>query len=75
MEIRGLGLAEVPYAAAVPLLLVCDLVKMPDVPRMRPDPWDRTEIAGVAIPSLRLFAFEASAPLKLKLALLQAPEP
>jgi hypothetical protein len=31
-------------------------------------------LAGVAIAALRLSAFETSAPLKLRMALLQAPE-
>ncbi|MGH6735553.1 MAG: HPr kinase/phosphorylase [Methyloceanibacter sp.] len=74
IEVRGLGIAEMPFLAEAPLVLVCDLVGADEVPRMPPDPWERTTIAGVAIPSLRLSAFEASAPLKLKMALLLAPE-
>jgi len=75
IEVRGLGITEAPSAPSAPIKLVCDLVGMDGVPRIRPDPWERTEIAGVAIPMLRLWAFEASAPLKLKMALLQVPEP
>jgi hypothetical protein len=59
--------------AAAPLVLVCDLVGQDQVPRMPPEPWERTVLAGVALPTLKLSAFEASAPLKLRMALLQAP--
>jgi hypothetical protein len=53
---------------------VCDLVTSDQVPRLPPEPWDRTALAGVDIPLLKLSPFEASAPLKLKMALLRAPE-
>jgi serine kinase of HPr protein (carbohydrate metabolism regulator) len=74
IEVRGLGIAEMPFLAAAPLVLVCDLVAADRVPRMPPDPWDRTELAGASLPCLTLSAFEASAPLKLRMALLQTPE-
>jgi serine kinase of HPr protein (carbohydrate metabolism regulator) len=73
IEVRGLGISEMPSMATAPLVLVCDLVAGDQVPRMPPEPWNRTVLAGVAIPSIKLSAFEASAPLKLKMALLQAP--
>ena len=50
--------------------LYVTLWKRPDVPRMPPDPFDRTALAGADIPSLKLAPFEASAPLKLRMALL-----
>jgi serine kinase of HPr protein (carbohydrate metabolism regulator) len=74
IEVRGLGIAEMPFVAEVPLVLVCDLVKADAVPRMPCDPWERTKIAGVEIMALKLSPFEASAPLKLKMALLLASE-
>jgi HPr kinase/phosphorylase len=74
IEVRGLGIAEMPFLATVPLVLVCDLVAADQVPRLPPDPWDRTVLTGVSLPSLMLSAFEASAPLKLRMALLQASE-
>jgi HPr kinase/phosphorylase len=73
IEVRGLGICEIPSMATAPLVLVCDLVGHDQVPRMPPEPWERTVLAGVALPSLKLSAFEASAPLKLRMALLQAP--
>lgn len=72
IEVRGLGIAEMPFVAAAPLVLVCDLVPGGTVPRIPPKPWDRAQLAGGSIPALRLSAFEESAPLKLRLALLQA---
>lgn len=75
IESRGLGILEVPFVAEAPLVLVCDLVGGKDVPRMPPEPWERTVIMGVAVPVVKLDPFEVSAPLKLKLALLlAAPE-
>lgn len=72
IEIRGLGIVAVPYLPQAELVLVCDLVNEEDVPRMPPEPWDRTEIAGRLLPALKLAPFELSAPLKLKIALLLA---
>lgn len=72
IEVRGLGITELPFLASNPVALVCDLVAADEVPRMPPDPWERTMLAGVAVPLVKLTAFEPSAPLKLKLALLQA---
>jgi HPr kinase/phosphorylase len=72
IEVRGLGIVEVPFLAGTELVLVCDLVDEKDVPRMPPESWDRAVIAGLAVPALKLAPFEASAPLKLKLALFLA---
>lgn len=70
IEVRGLGIMEVPHLPQAELVLVCDLVNDKDVPRMPPEPWERAEIAGRPLPLLKLAPFELSAPLKLKLALL-----
>lgn len=72
IEVRGLGIVEVPYLARARLALVCDLVGPKDVPRMPPELPGRAVIAGVALPILKLAPFEASAPLKLKMALFLA---
>jgi serine kinase of HPr protein (carbohydrate metabolism regulator) len=74
IEVRGLGIVSVPFLAQARLVLVCDLVSGENVPRMPPEPWERTVIAGVPVPVVKLDPFELSAPLKLKLALLLAPE-
>jgi HPr kinase/phosphorylase len=75
LEVRGLGIMQVPYLASAQLVFAVDLVRAEDVPRMPPEPWEQTVIAGVSLPLLRLVAFEPSAALKLKLALfLTSPE-
>lgn len=74
IELRGIGIVEVPFRGQAELLLVCDLVDAKDVPRMAPEPWERTVIAGIALPRLKLAPFEASAPLKLKTALFLATQ-
>jgi serine kinase of HPr protein (carbohydrate metabolism regulator) len=72
IEVRGVGIVEVPFLAEAELALVCDLVNAMDVPRMPTESLERSVIAGIAIPSLKLAPFEASAPLKLKAALFLA---
>lgn len=69
IEVRGLGIVEVPHLAEAALVLVVDLVPSEDVPRMPEKAPQSIEIAGRRISLLRLSAFEPSAPLKLKLAL------
>jgi HPr kinase/phosphorylase len=72
IEVRGLGIIEVPASAEARLTLVCDLVGTKEVPRMPSHPWERTMIAGIPVTLIKLDPFEASAPVKLKLALLWA---
>lgn len=74
IEVRGLGIVQMPSIAKARLVLVCDLVARDQVPRLPSDPWDCAALAGVEIPLLKVAPFEASAPLKLKMALLRAPE-
>lgn len=68
LEVRGLGIVGVPHVPRARLLLVIELVERAAVPRL-PDPPAEAEIAGHKLPLLRLAPFEASAPLKLLLAL------
>ncbi len=72
IEIRGIGIVEIASTTDAELVLVCDLVSLNDVPRMPPEPLERTMIAGVLVPKLKLYPFEPSAPLKLRMALLRA---
>ena len=72
IEVRGLGIMPVPFLPEAELVLVCDLAGSNDVPRMPPELEKTTVLAGVPLPTLRLAPFEASAPLKLKMALLRA---
>ena len=69
IEVRGLGIVEVPFQTEAELVLVCDLMDAKNVPRMPPESPEVTDIAGISLPVLRLAPFEASAPLKLKMAL------
>jgi HPr kinase/phosphorylase len=73
IEVRGLGIVGVPYCASARLALVIDLVPPDRVPRF---PLEKlsTELLGTTVPLLRLAPFEASAPLKVILALARSPE-
>lgn len=73
MEVRGVGIVELPYCTRARLALVVDLVAPADVPRY---PLEKSAVTmlGVEIPLLRLTPFEASAPHKIVLALTQCPE-
>ncbi len=67
LEVRGLGIMEVPSLAEAPVALVVDLVDPERVERL---PAAATEeILGLELPRLALNAFEAAAPAKLHLAL------
>jgi len=72
IEVRGLGILDLPHRPNARLILVADLVPAEEVPRMPPDPPARITLAGVALPVVKLAPFELSAALKLKLALLSA---
>lgn len=67
LEVRGVGVVPMPARARVPLALIVNLVPLEDVARL---PDAKTEsILGLDLPVLDLFAFEASAPQKVKVAL------
>ena len=67
IEVRGIGIVELPAAEGVPVCLHADLALPPE---RLPEP--RTvRLAGRDIPSVALAALEASAPLKLEQALLR----
>jgi len=70
IEARGVGVVSVPRLARAPIALVADLTDRERVERM-PAP-DRCVLLGVSLPRLRLAPFEASAPIKLRLALARA---
>ena len=71
IEVRGLGIVGVKPVAEAELVLVVDLVNADMVERLPPDGLT-TLLAGVDLPLLRLTPFEASAPIKLALALARA---
>jgi HPr kinase/phosphorylase len=68
LEVRGIGILEVPYERTAELALIAELVAPGAVERL-PDPPPTRELLGVSLPVLRLYPFEASAPVKLLLAL------
>lgn len=75
LEIRGLGIHRVAATAGeTEVTLAADLLASHAPPPERyPDPWPQAAYLGVHLPLLRLHAFEASAPLKLLLALQNGP--
>ena len=68
LEVRGMGILEVPYARGADLILIVELVAPEALERM-PDPVPCRDLLGVRLPLLRLAPFEAAAPVKLLLAL------
>ncbi len=66
MEVRGIGIVEMPHCPAAPVALILDLSAPPD--RM-PDALSSRMIAGMGVPVLPFAPFEASAPIKVALAL------
>lgn len=72
LEVRGLGVLPVPHVAEAELVLIAELSAAEDIERL-PDPWPTETLLGVSLPVMRIAALEASAPLKLALALLRRP--
>ena len=66
IEVRGVGIMELPTAQDVPVALYVDLS---GEPARLPEGTDRIAIAGIPIPSLALDGHHASAPLKVEAAL------
>jgi hypothetical protein len=65
LEVRGLGIVAMPYLAAAPVVLAVDLGGPP--PERMPPPM-RREFHGIILPLLRLEAFQAATPQKVRLA-------
>jgi serine kinase of HPr protein (carbohydrate metabolism regulator) len=66
MEVRGIGIVDLPTAGEAPVALLIDLFDTID--RMPLDMRRRT-LAGIDVPVARIAAFEISAPIKVELAL------
>ena len=67
MEVRGVGILRVEWLAEAALAMCVDLVPSAEVERL---PEFRCEdVLGLAVPSIGLSAFEASAAAKLRFAL------
>lgn len=67
IEVRGVGIVELACAAEGAVSLLVDLDG--GVERLPDEPVPTTPLEGVAIPTLALAAFEASAPIKVEHAL------
>jgi serine kinase of HPr protein (carbohydrate metabolism regulator) len=65
IEVRGLGIMAMPHRSPMPVSLLIDLAA--PVERM-PEPRGR-ELCGVSVPVVAVDPFEASAPIKVELAL------
>ncbi|MBB5705767.1 HPr kinase/phosphorylase [Sphingopyxis panaciterrulae] len=66
IEVRGIGIVEQPWTAPVPLALA---VRLTDRYDRMPTANQVETVAGHPLPALLLSAFEASAPIKILLAL------
>ena len=68
LEIRGLGILEFHNVTDIPVCLMVELTteveRMPEMP-------GSIAIAGIEVPSVRLGSLEASAPVKVEVALAQ----
>ncbi len=66
LEVRGIGIVDVPTVAAARLSLIVDLAPASEIARL-PEPRCGT-LCGRSFPICTLAPFEASAPAKLRLA-------
>lgn len=69
LEVRGIGIADMPYAESAAVSLWIDLSS--EIKRLPES--EKHRILGVEIPAISLDAFTASAPLKVELALGMTP--
>lgn len=68
IEVRGIGILDVGAVTDASVVLVA-MIGGPDKPERYPEPWPVTKLLGLAVPTLSISAYEASAPLKLLAAL------
>jgi len=68
IEVRGLGIVTLAFRSEAELKLIVELVDADDVPRL-PEELQAAPLCGITLPLMRLAPFEASASLKLRLAL------
>lgn len=69
IEVRGVGIVALPYRAEAELRLVVRLAASGEIPRLPEPGAEQAEFLGVSLPVIALAPFEASAPIKLRLAL------
>lgn len=68
LEVRGLGIIDVPRLPEAWLGLMVELADTGDIER-QPDPSLKIQVLGLDLPILRVAPFQASAPLKVLLRL------
>lgn len=68
IEVRGIGIVDMPHAERVPVALIVSLAE--DVDRL-PEERSNRVIAGIPIPSIAIKAHEASAPIKVGIAMVR----
>jgi HPr kinase/phosphorylase len=66
LEVRGLGIVSTPYVEKAPLRLIVNLDALPE---RHPISWPLRNIGIFSVPELRINGFEASAPIKVEMAL------
>jgi hypothetical protein len=66
IEVRGLGIIPLSAVDTAALRLYVDLEMKPE---RHPDPWPTQNVSGFLVPQLTLSAFEATAAIKIELAL------
>jgi HPr kinase/phosphorylase len=71
MEVRGIGIVEVKSLIEADLALVVDLAPAREIERL-PEEGETAQLLGIALPRIALFPWEASAPIKLAIALARA---
>ncbi len=72
IEVRGIGIVDMPCIIDVPVTLMIDLAQSPE---RFPEEGEERLIAGMLVPVMGLSPFEASAVIKAELALSQAAPP
>lgn len=75
LEIRGLGIAEIPVVAETRLRLAVRLTPAPEIERLPDLGRSRMEILGMAVPLILVDPESASAPARLRAALDQFVRP
>jgi serine kinase of HPr protein (carbohydrate metabolism regulator) len=71
MEVRGVGIVEVKSLMEAELALVVDLMPGAEIERL-PEGNAKARLLGIELPLVGLFPWEASAPIKLAIALARA---
>ena len=75
IEVRGVGIVSLEAASKTRVVLVADLLGLGGRPERLPDQTCSTEINGCHLEAIVLNPFEASAPVKLLMALSRAKAP